>query len=111
MQTHEPLLPEGAQRELGEPDAKALLAYDIHLEEGFEPDRFVDIFDAGPVLTVVVERSASVLANEVRAVRIASDDAAVSSTPYLVAARGAHALPCTLANLPSARANGPPLTS
>ena len=49
-----PLLPAEAQRVLGEPDDGALLAYDIHLEEGFEPDRFVDIFDAGPVLTVAV---------------------------------------------------------
>ncbi|MFP4903562.1 arginine N-succinyltransferase, partial [Paraburkholderia sp. BR14261] len=45
-----PLLPEPAQRVLGEPDPSALLAYEIHLEEGFEPDRYVDIFDAGPVL-------------------------------------------------------------
>ena len=63
-----PLLPAEAQRVLGEPDEGALLAYDIHLEEGFEPDRFVDIFDAGPVLTVAVERSASVTTNELRTV-------------------------------------------
>jgi arginine N-succinyltransferase len=106
-----PLLPPEAQRVLGEPDDGALLAYDIHLEEGFEPDRFVDIFDAGPVLTVAVERSASVLANEVRAVRTAQDDAGTSGTPYLIAAGGAHAFRCALVNLPSSRATGAPLSA
>ncbi|MEA3110516.1 MAG: arginine N-succinyltransferase [Caballeronia sp.] len=106
-----PLLPPEAQRVLGEPDDGALLAYDIHLEEGFEPDRFVDIFDAGPVLTVAVERSASVLANEVRAVRTAQDDTGASGTPYLIAAGGAHAFRCALVNLPSSRATGAPLSA
>ncbi|MEA3119289.1 MAG: arginine N-succinyltransferase, partial [Paraburkholderia sp.] len=64
-----PLLPEAAQRVVGEPNAKSLLSYDIHLEEGFEPDRFVDIFDAGPVLTAQMDRSACVKHNETRRVR------------------------------------------
>ena len=88
-----PLLPEAAQRVLGEPNAKSLLAYDIHLEEGFEPDRFVDIFDAGPVLTAQVDRSACVVRNETRIVREAAErapgagrpDAADGQTTYLVA--------------------------
>jgi arginine N-succinyltransferase len=104
-----PLLPAEAQRVLGEPDDGALLAYDIHLEEGFEPDRFVDIFDAGPVLTVAVERSASVLANETRIVRDLSDASSSPGVPYLVAAGGAHQFRCVLASLPSGRANGAPL--
>ncbi|KNE75468.1 Arginine N-succinyltransferase, alpha subunit [Candidatus Burkholderia crenata] len=106
-----PLLPPEAQRVLGEPDDGALLAYDIHLEGGFEPDRFVDIFDAGPVLTVAVDRSASVLANEVRAVRTAQDDTGASGTPYLIAAGGAHAFRCVLVNLPSSLTTGAPLSA
>jgi arginine N-succinyltransferase len=109
-----PLLPAEAQRVLGEPDDGALLAYDIHLEEGFEPDRFVDIFDAGPVLTVAVERSASVVSNEIRAVREVPDTAALEGTPtrmsYLLAAGGAHAFRCALAALPPERAAGAPLS-
>src|SRR6201996_5442023 len=108
-----PLLPAQAQRVLGEPDEGALLAYDIHLEEGFEPDRFVDIFDAGPVLTVAVERSASVLANETRIVRSQgdpADDRAPPGAPYLVAAGGAHQFRCVLASLPPGRSNGAPLS-
>ncbi|MFP3571334.1 arginine N-succinyltransferase, partial [Paraburkholderia sp. SIMBA_030] len=77
-------LPEAAQRVLGEPDPRALLAYEIHLEEGFEPDRYVDIFDAGPVLTAQVDRTASVAGNATRVVReSASANAEVSET-YLV---------------------------
>jgi len=49
-----PLLPPDAQRVLGEPHANAVLPYSIHVEDGFEPDGFVDIFDAGPVLTANV---------------------------------------------------------
>jgi arginine N-succinyltransferase len=101
-----PLLPAQAQRVLGEPDEAALLAYDIHLEEGFEPDRFVDIFDAGPVLTIAVERSASVVTNEVRTVR---EGALTGGVRYLVAAGGAHAFRCALASLPAARGEGAPL--
>jgi arginine N-succinyltransferase len=104
-----PLLPAEAQRVLGEPDDGALLAYDIHLEEGFEPDRFVDIFDAGPVLTVAVERSTSVVANEIRAVREAPG-ALATGTPYLLAAGGAHAFRCALAVLSRERAAGAPLS-
>ena len=64
-----PLLPGDAQRVLGEPNETTLLAYDIHLEEGFEPDRFVDIFDAGPVLTIAIDKSASASSSELRVVR------------------------------------------
>jgi arginine N-succinyltransferase len=106
-----PLLPAEAQRVLGEPDDGALLAYDIHLEEGFEPDRFVDIFDAGPVLTVAVERSASVVANEMRVVRHLAGEAVLNGAPYLLAAGGEHAFRCALAILPPERAAGAPLTA
>ena len=114
-----PLLPEAAQRVLGEPNAKSLLAYDIHLEEGFEPDRFVDIFDAGPVLTAQVDRSACVVRNETRIVREAAErapgagrpDAADGQTTYLVANNRAGEFRCALADLPVAREDEAPLAS
>jgi arginine N-succinyltransferase len=86
-----PLLPEAAQRVLGEPDSKALLAYEIHQEEGFETDRFIDIFDAGPVLTAQVDRSACVTLNETRTVREAADAhayTASAASTYLIAHNG-----------------------
>jgi arginine N-succinyltransferase len=103
-----PLLPEAAQRVLGEPDANALLAYEIHQEEGFETDRFIDIFDAGPVLTAQVDRSACVKRNETRVVR---ESAAVQDraqhASYLIAHNGSSAAAgefrCVLGELPADR--------
>lgn len=105
-----PLLPEAAQRVLGEPNTKALLAYDIHLEEGFEPDRFVDIFDAGPVLTAQVDRSACVAHNETRIVREGGERSAHAlddtTTSYLVASNRAGDFRCVLAELAGPAAPG-----
>jgi arginine N-succinyltransferase len=120
-----PLLPEAAQRVLGEPNAKSLLSYDIHLEEGFEPDRFVDIFDAGPVLTAQIDRSACVKHNETRtvheapeptpvgaaseaAVRLRGDDGTMTA---LVASNRAGNFRCVLAELPCQREQDAPLVS
>jgi arginine N-succinyltransferase len=103
-----PLLPGEAQRVLGEPNEGTLLAYDIHLEEGFEPDRFVDIFDAGPVLTIAVGKSASASSSELRTVR---DGASESGAPYIVAAGGAHEFRCIVAGLAGTRADGAALTA
>jgi arginine N-succinyltransferase len=106
-----PLLPEAAQRVLGEPDEHALLAYDIHLEEGFEPDRFVDIFDAGPVLTAQVDRSACFARNEARPVRESAAPGDADATTYLVASNRAGNFRCVLAELPQAGAADAPLAS
>ncbi|SAK67478.1 arginine N-succinyltransferase subunit alpha [Caballeronia pedi] len=103
-----PLLPGDAQRVLGEPNETTLLAYDIHLEEGFEPDRFVDIFDAGPVLTIAVDKSASASSSELRVVR---EVASESGAPYLVAAGGAHEFRCAVAGLAGTRADGAALNA
>jgi arginine N-succinyltransferase len=102
------LLPGEAQRVLGEPNESTLLAYDIHLEEGFEPDRYVDIFDAGPVLTIVVDKSASASSSELRTVR---DVATEAGAPHLVAAGGAHEYRCIVTGLGGTRADGAPLTA
>jgi len=102
-----PLLPESAQRVLGEPDEKALLAYEIHLEEGFETDRFVDIFDAGPVLTAQIDRSACVRRNETRTVREAT--AGEVGTTWLIASNRADEFRCVLAALPDDKTMGAPL--
>jgi arginine N-succinyltransferase len=102
-----PLLPESAQRVLGEPDEKALLAYEIHLEEGFETDRFVDIFDAGPVLTAQIDRSACVTRNETRAVVDATTGK--QGAAYLIASNRVGDFRCVLADLPAERKAGAPL--
>lgn len=100
-----PLLPEAAQRVLGEPNEHALLAYDIHLEEGFEPDRYVDIFDAGPVLTAQVDRTACVTKHAERTVREAAH--AHGGTTYLLSGGRGDAFRCVLADLPADGADAP----
>jgi arginine N-succinyltransferase len=103
-----PLLPEAAQRVLGEPDANALLAYEIHIEEGFETDRYVDIFDAGPVLTAQVDRSVSVKRNETRVVREAP---APHGEAYLIAHNGADGeFRCVLGDLAPGKESGAALS-
>jgi len=107
-----PLLPDEAQRVIGEPNEKALLSYDIHLEEGFEPDRFVDIFDAGPVLTAQVDRSACVRFNETKTVREIGESGVRDgheSSAYLVASNREGDFRCVLAELPSERGQDAPL--
>ncbi|MGF6262103.1 arginine N-succinyltransferase [Paraburkholderia youngii] len=103
-----PLLPEAAQRVLGEPDGNALLAYEIHLEEGFETDRYVDIFDAGPVLTAQMDRSVSVKHNETRVVREAP---APHGATYLIAHNGAAGeFRCVLGDLAPGKESGAALS-
>jgi arginine N-succinyltransferase len=94
-----PLLPEAAQRVLGEPNAMAELAYDIHLEEGLEPDRYVDIFDAGPVLTAPIDRTACVNRAAERTVReVARQHGDVA---YLMSSGSGESFRCVLADLPA----------
>jgi arginine N-succinyltransferase len=93
-----PLLPEAAQRVLGEPDPSALLAYEIHLEEGFETDRYVDIFDAGPVMTAQVDRTSAVENSQTRTVRESAS--AGEGARYLVASQRDGEFRCALVTLP-----------
>jgi arginine N-succinyltransferase len=112
-----PLLPANAQRVLGEPDPAALLAYRIHLDEGFEPDRYVDIFDAGPVLTAPVDRTASVVGNEARVVCEVGDATGGEGVAHLVASERAAGADgardefrCVVATLPLLSASRQPAT-
>ncbi|WP_179404765.1 arginine/ornithine succinyltransferase subunit alpha [Burkholderia guangdongensis] len=102
-----PLLPEAAQRVLGEPNATAELAYDIHLEEGFEPDRYVDIFDAGPVLTAQIDRTACVKQGVERTVHESARQQ--GDVTYLVSSGNGESFRCVLADLPGDVAAGAPL--
>ncbi len=115
-----PLLPQAAQNVLGEVNVKAQLSYRIHLEEGFEPDRFIDIFDAGPVLSILIDRSAASVKNEIRTVadivehRVANNaqvDGAKTMRTYLVANAQGHDFRCVLAELPDEPAAGARLTT
>jgi arginine N-succinyltransferase len=100
-----PLLPDSAQRVVGEPHPNAVSTYAIHLEEGLEPDRYVDIFDAGPVLSARLSMCRSVRDACVGpAARVAAPPP--GSVPHLVANARTEDFRCLLADLPAAGATG-----
>ena len=45
-----PLLPDDAQRAMGQVHAEGELPFSVLSNEGFEPDEYIDIFDGGPIL-------------------------------------------------------------
>ncbi|GGP17585.1 arginine/ornithine succinyltransferase subunit alpha [Silvimonas iriomotensis] len=94
-----PLLPPAAQRVLGEPHPNAELPYSIHVEEGFEPDGFVDIFDAGPVLTAAVDMCESVRHSQRHTV--AAGEAADGGLRWLVANTLCDDFRCAVVELPA----------
>jgi arginine N-succinyltransferase len=100
-----PLLPPDAQRVLGEPHPNAVLPYSIHVEDGFEPDGFVDIFDAGPVLTANVAICETVRRGVQRRT-MRNGQPAGGGTPYLAANALVDEFRCALAYFPN-----PSLTS
>ncbi|MDN0083351.1 arginine N-succinyltransferase [Crenobacter sp. SG2305] len=95
-----PLLDEEAQRVMGEPHIGARLNYQCHIAEGLEPDHFVDIFDAGPVLTSALDMCNSVRFSRRRpAVR---GEACADGVPYLVSnTQAADAFRAVLVTLPA----------
>ncbi|MDR3430018.1 MULTISPECIES: arginine N-succinyltransferase [Silvimonas] len=94
-----PLLSEDAQRVMGEPHTDVLPNYECHLAEGLEPDKFVDIFDAGPVLTGALDVCHSVRFSTVhRAVR---GQPAAADTPWLVSNLLTEGFRCVVVMLPT----------
>jgi arginine N-succinyltransferase len=93
-----PLLSEDAQRVMGEPHASARLPYQCHLDEGFEPDRFIDIFDAGPILTATLDACYSLRHSALHRIAYESDIHGTAS--YLVCNASASEFRCIKTHLP-----------
>lgn len=72
-----PLLSEQAQNVMGQVHPRSTLPFAILADEGFEADRFVDIFDAGPVMTAKRALCRSVASSVRREVYIGIQDASV----------------------------------
>jgi arginine N-succinyltransferase len=92
-----PLLSEEAQRVMGEPHVGARLNYRCHLAEGLEPDKFVDLFDAGPVLTAPLEVCQSVRHSQVHSAL--RGQVSGPTAPYLVSNTLTGDFRCTVAEL------------
>jgi arginine N-succinyltransferase len=80
-----PLLPEAAQWAVGQLHPVAEVPFSILLDEGFDTETYVDIFDGGPIVDARVAMLATVAAS--RRLRAAPADAAAmrDATPMLVA--------------------------
>ncbi|MEQ6292586.1 arginine N-succinyltransferase [Vogesella sp. GCM10023246] len=93
-----PLIAEEAQRVMGEPHAGARINYRCHLAEGLEPDKFVDLFDAGPVLTAQLDVCRSVRYSRLHTAR--RGEVGGDTVPHLVSNTLTADFRCLLVDLP-----------
>lgn len=65
-----PMLPDSAQEVIGQVRPASQMVYDILMDEGFESDNYIDIFDGGPVVQARTAELHTVRASQVASVRI-----------------------------------------
>ena len=65
-----PMLPDAAQEAIGQVGPLSQRVYDILMQEGFESDNYVDIFDGGPVVQARLAALTSVRCSQVARVQI-----------------------------------------
>ncbi len=75
-----PLLPEQAQWAIGQLHPVAELPFSILLDEGFDTETYVDIFDGGPT----VDARVAMLKTVARSRRVVADDAGLAAGWHLV---------------------------
>ncbi|HEY0286987.1 MAG TPA: arginine N-succinyltransferase [Pseudomonas sp.] len=78
------LLPEQAQGVMGQVHPGAKRPYDILLSEGFESERYIDVYDAGPTLEANTAHVRSVVDSQVVALRITREVVAWNAPAWLV---------------------------
>lgn len=78
------LLPDAAQHAIGQVHPGATRPYEILLEQGFEAERYVDVYDAGPTLAAEQHQIMSIRNSDLCRVHI-TDRPAVGDTCLLVA--------------------------
>jgi len=80
------LLDEQAQRVIGLVHQEADLQCSLLSEQGFEPDKYVEIFDAGPILTA--QSDALALGKKIKSVYLSGNNTSDKTQPYLIAITG-----------------------
>lgn len=65
-----PMLPDSAQEVIGQVRPLSQMVYDILMQEGFESENYVDIFDGGPVVQARIAALTSVRCSQVARVQI-----------------------------------------
>ena len=74
-----PMLPDSAQEVIGQVRPASQMVYDILMNEGFESDTYIDIFDGGPVVQARTAELTTVRDSHVARVRIGQPAAATGS--------------------------------
>ena len=93
-----PLLPADAKLAIGQLHPVAELPFSILLEEGFEADTYIDIFDGGPTVEARISTLRSVTAN--RRLRVTLDAPAIGTpAPYLIANTATSDFRATIGNV------------
>lgn len=84
-----PLLPEEAQWAIGQLHPVAELPFSILLDEGFDTDTYVDIFDGGPTVQERIAMLKTVARSRVLAVRCAEPKTLAPAPSWQIVASGA----------------------
>src|SRR5690606_13141374 len=66
----DPMMPDLAQEVSGQVRSAAQAVYDILMDEGFESENYIDIFDGGPVVQAHTAELTTVRCSQVATVRI-----------------------------------------
>ncbi|GAA5317194.1 MAG: arginine N-succinyltransferase [Candidatus Pelagadaptatus aseana] len=74
------LLPESARQAMGKPNQAGVRAFDLLIDEGFEYEKVIDIFDGGPLLKGRVDQLRSVRRIDQGLAQIATDKIASRAT-------------------------------
>ncbi|NMM03663.1 arginine N-succinyltransferase [Paraburkholderia sp. RP-4-7] len=93
------LLSDEAQRAIGQIHSSAEAAYRCHLDEGLLNSNFIDIFDAGPVLTAPFKRCHSVREGLMR--KAVRGSVGAAEQEYLLSNTSAQGFRCTAIRLPA----------
>ena len=94
-----PLLPDEAQQAMGQVHPGSKLPFDILLNEGFEADNYIEIFDGGPVVRARRENLKTIQHSHVRPTRRGRQLA--GEVWYLVSNTALHRFRAMLLQLPS----------
>ena len=90
-----PLLPADAKLAIGQLNPIGELPFSILLDEGFEADTYVDIFDAGPTVEARVQSLRTVQGNKRLSAKLL---ASVAGVPCIIANTSAESFRATIAN-------------
>jgi arginine N-succinyltransferase len=96
-----PLLPDEAQEVMGAVHPRARVSFDLFIREGFETDRYIDIFDGGATLHAPTSSIRSIAASTLASVMVGHSSA--TGETYLVsnvALAGYRAVKAELAYIP-----------